>query len=253
MAMTDGNAVQVDKSLIGEGIIYLRKYGSQEGMIDIGNCDEFNLGFASEKRELKNYRGGGGNRNVIEKVSGVTASLGLYDLTPENIARALKGVVQQIDTQAITDEALKCSGIINEFVPFANIPDPEKPVTVKLADDSELEAGTDYRVSAHGLVVLSDKVTAAGVKVSYTPKAGSAVQMLAGSGQEWEIYIAGLNDAQSGEPYAVRVHRCKFSLSSEFAVLSQDYTKLNPTLEILTDDTVTGTGISKFVRMDLVR
>lgn len=254
MATTDGNVVQHDKSLIGEGIIRLRKYGSQGPLIDIGNSDAFNLSFSVEKRTLKNFRGGGGNRNVKEIVGDVTAALGLYDLTAENIARALKGSTVAITADPITDELLVCGGVINEFVPFANIPDTSATVTVvdAAAAPEALEAGTDYVLNPHGLTILSNKITAAGVKVSYTPKVGSAIHLLAGSGQEWEIHIAGLNDAQSGAPYAVRIHRAKFGLSSEFALLSQDYTKLSPPLEILADDTVTGEGISKFVRMDIV-
>ena len=254
MATTDGNVVQVDQSLIGEGIVRLRKYGSQDPLIDIGNCDTFNLGFSVEKRELKNFRGGGGNRNVKEIIGAITAALGLYDLTAGNIARALQGNTVAVDATAVTDELLVCGGIINEFVPFANIPNLSEAVTVTdaAASPETLTAGTDYVLNPHGLTILSEKITAAGVKVSYTPKAGSAIHLLAGSGQEWEIHIAGLNDAQSGAPYAVRIHRAKFGLTSEFALLSQDYTKLSPPLEILADDTVTGTGISKFVRMDIV-
>lgn len=254
MAQTDGNVVQHDKSLIGEGIIRLRKYGSQGPLIDIGNCDTFNLGFSVEKRELKNFRGGGGNRNVKEIVGAVTAALGLYDLTAGNIARALKGNSVAVVADAITDELVVCGGVIDEFVPFANIPDTSESVTVADASVSAtpLVAGTDYILNPHGLTVLSEKITAAGIKVSYTPRAGSAIHLLAGSGQEWEIHIAGLNDAQSGAPYAVRIHRAKFGLTSEFALLSQDYTKLTPPLEILADDLITAEGISKFVRMDIV-
>lgn len=254
MATTDGNVVQHDKSLIGEGVIRIRKRGSQGEFISIGNCDTFNLGFSVEKRELKNFMGGGGNRNVKEIVGSVMATLGLYDLTSGNIARALKGNAVDVAAEAITDELVTCGGVINEFVPFANIPDTSASVTVTDASVSAeaLVAGTDYVLNPHGLTVLSEKITAAGVKVSYTPKAGSAIHLLAGTGQEWEIHIAGLNDAQSGQPYAVRVHRAKFGLTSEFALLSQDYTKLTPPLEILADDLITAEGISKFVRMDIV-
>ena len=254
MATTDGNVVQHDKSLIGEAIIRIRKRGSQGEFISIGNCDAFNLGFSVEKRELKNFMGGGGNRNVKEIIGAVTATIGLYDLTAGNIARALKGNAVAVATTPIVDELIVCGGVINEFVPFANIPDTSATVTVvdAAAAPETLVAGTDYLINPHGLTVLSAKITAAGVKVSYTPKAGSAIHLLAGSGQEWEIHIAGLNDAQSGAPYSVRIHRAKFGLSSEFALLSQDYTKLSPPLEILADDTVIGEGISKFVRMDIV-
>ncbi|MFO6190864.1 hypothetical protein ACLBVV_34440, partial [Pseudomonas aeruginosa] len=65
--------------------------------------------------------------------------------------------------------------------------------------------GTDYLLVPHGIQVLSGgKIDATGIKVSYTPRPSRAVHMLNGSQKELELFIAGLNDAQSGEPFALR-------------------------------------------------
>ncbi|NDM57851.1 hypothetical protein, partial [Klebsiella pneumoniae] len=80
--------------------------------------------------------------------------------------------------------------------------DLTKPVTVKTAGDVEVAPGTDYLLVPHGIQVLSGgKIDATGIKVSYTPRPSRAVHMLNGSQKELELFIAGLNDAQSGEPF----------------------------------------------------
>lgn len=255
MSNPNGNTLQHDFSFIGEGVLHIRKHGSQDPFVDVGNAESLNMSFATDAKSLPNYRGGGGNRNVQEIVTDVTASIGLYDLTPGNIARAYHGTSAEVSVTPIEDELVVCGGSIDEFVPFAQIPDLNETVTVVDAATSPqtLEAGTDYVLNPHGLTIKSDKITAAGLKVSYTPAPANAIQLLTGEGVEWEAYLAGMNSAQNGKPYSVRIHRLKFGLASELALLSQDYSQLQPTLQILADDTVSGEGISKFVRMDMVQ
>lgn len=255
MSNPNGNTNQHDFSFIGEGVLRIRKYGSQDPFIDVGNAESLNMSFATESKALPNYRGGGGNRNFKELVTDVTASLGLYDLTPGNIARAYHGTTEAVSVDPVTDELLVCGGLPDEFVPFAQLPDLGETVTVVDAatTPTTLVAGTDYVLNPHGLTIKSDKITAAGLKVSYTPAPANAIQLLAGEGIEWEAHLAGLNSAQNGKPYSVRIHRLKFGLATELALLSQDYSQLQPTLQILADDTVTGEGVSKFVRMDMVQ
>ena len=254
MSNHNGNTNQLDHSFIGEGILYIRKFGSQDPLIDIGNAESFNISFQIEKKQLRNFRGGGGNRNVKDIVTSVSASLGLHDLTPGNIARAYHGTATTGSVTAIVDELVVCGGELDEFVPFARLPDLTETVTVVDAATTPqtLVAGTDYILTPHGLTIKSGKITAAGLKVSYTPGPSSAIELLTGEGIEWEGYLAGLNSSQNGKPYAVRLHRFKFGLASELGLLSQDYSQISPTIEVLADDTKTGTGISKFVRMDMV-
>lgn len=245
---------QVDRSFIGEGIIYARVYGSQAAFLDIGNCDTFTISYATEKRELKNFRGGGGNRNAKEQVSGVTAELGMYDLTPENIARVTNAAITAVAATAITGEPLTAGGVIGELIPFKHLPDLAKSVTIKTVGGSpaELVAGTDYTLTPHGIIVKSAAITSAGVTADYTPLKSSALHMLAGSPVELELYVAGLNDAQSGEPFSLRPRRAKFGLTSELPAFSEDYVRLASTVDLLADDLVQEAGISKFCQMDVV-
>lgn len=243
---------QVDRSFIGEGVIYARAYQSQDPLIDIGNADSFSLAFTSDRKTLPNYRGGGGNRNVNEKITGVTCAIGMYDITAENLARVTRSTTAAIPTTAIVDELQVCGGVIGELVPFKYLPNLVETIAVVTAADLPLIAGTDYRVTAHGLIVLSTDVTAAGVKVSYTPRAATAIQLLNGAQVELELYISGLNDAQSGEPFSLRPRRVKFGLLSALSVFGTEYLKLEGSAELLADDMVSDSGISKFCEMQLV-
>ena len=189
----------IDRSFIGEGIIHARLYGSQEPFLPLGNCDTFNISFATDRKTLPNYMGGGGNSNVRERVTDVTSSIGMFDLTAENVALVTRSTIQVAPTAAITDEAHTSQGVALELIPFKYLPDLTKPVTVKTAGDVEVAPGTDYLLVPHGIQVLSGgKIDATGIKVSYTPRPSRAVHMLNGSQKELELFIAGLNDAQSG-------------------------------------------------------
>lgn len=245
---------QVDRSFVGEGIIYARVYQSQDALLDIGNCDTFNISYATDRTTLPNYRGGGGNRNVRESVTDVTATIGMFDITPTNLARVVRGSAKDVDVSAVSDEALVCEGIVGELVPFANLPDTGETVTIETAEDPAvpLVAGTDYQLVAHGIIIKdATKITSAGLTASYTPLPASVVQMLTSGQVEMEVYVAGLNDAQSGEPFSLRARRVKFGVISELPVFGTEYLRLEAPVELLADDLVTATDISKFCQMQL--
>ncbi|TBV01262.1 hypothetical protein DNK34_21510 [Pseudomonas dryadis] len=114
-------------------------------------------------------------------------------------------------------------------------------------------AGTDYLLTPHGILrTETSGITSAGVLLTYTKLAASALQLLNGSPVELEIFIAGLNDAQSGEPYSLHLRRVKFGMLSELPVFGQEYLKLEGPAELLADPTVLSNDISKFCEMNIV-
>lgn len=244
----------IDRSFIGEGQAFGRLYGSQDPLLPFGNSDAFNLSYATDRKALPNFMGGGGNRNVRTRPTDVTGSVSFYDITPENVATITRGSIVVTPTTAITDELHTSAGVVFELIPFKYLPDMSKTVTVKTAADAALAAGTDYLLTPHGIQVLSGStIDETGIKVSYTPRKSSVVHMLNSSEKEFELFIAGLNDAQSGEPYALRIRRAKFGLLQEMPVLGQDYLKLTGPIEVLADSTVVADDISKFCQMDLAQ
>lgn len=245
---------QVDRSFAGEGIIYARAYQSNDPLLDIGNCDTFNISFQTNRTTLPNYRGGGGNRNVREVVSDVTAQIGMYDLTAENVARVTRATITDVAAGAVANEVLTCAGVEGELIPFKYLPDLTVAPVIKTAADAALVAGTDYLLTPHGIIVTANSdITNAGIKASYTKQAASALQLLNGSQVELEFFIAGLNDAQSGEPFSLRPRRAKLGLISELNVFGQEYIKLDAGAELLADPLVIDPGISKFCEMQLIK
>lgn len=244
---------QIDRSFIGEGIIYGRLYQSQDPLLPFGNCDTFNISFATDRKALANFMGGGGNRNVRERVTDVTGSISMYDLTTSNVARFTRSTVAAIAAGAVVDEVLICGGVEGELIPFKFLPDLTMAPVLKTAAGGALVAGVDYLLSPHGAIVTANStIDSTGIKASYTKLAASSVEMLNANQIEMELFVAGLNDAQSGEPYSVRVRRAKFGMLSQLPVFGQDYVKLEGPVELLADSFVTATDISKFCAMTLL-
>ncbi|MDF3935468.1 hypothetical protein [Pseudomonas citronellolis] len=243
---------KIDRSFIGEGVVHGRLYGGQGPFLPFGNCDAYSISYATDRKTLPNYMGGGGNRNVRERITDITASISLYDVTAENIALLTRGSVSATPLAAITAEAHSCSGVAGELVPFDFLPDLAKPISVSGSADEVLAVGSDYLLTPHGIQLLGASTAIQGVTVGYTPVPSKVVHMLNGLQVEMELYIAGLNDAQSGEPFALRCRRAKFGTLSELGVLGTDYVKLTGPMDLLADPLVTASGLSKFCEMHLV-
>ncbi len=214
----------VDRSFIGTGSIHIQPHDQSAPLLPIGNVSEFTFSFEEDRKELKNYLGGGGNRNVISRVSGITASVVAHDFTASNISLALRGTVNQGSTTAITDEPLVSHGVANELIPFKRLPDLNQSITVKDSLDTTLIAGDDYELTQSGIKVIDGGgIDNQGVKVSYTPLSTNMVQALVESGREFVLFMEGLNDAQEGLPFNIRVHRVKFSPVQNLGFISDDF------------------------------
>jgi hypothetical protein len=115
---------------------------------------------------------------------------------------------------------------------------------------------TEYEITSAGLFVseASSKIAATGtpVKVTYTTTAGSIIQTLVRSGEEYRIVFAGKNFARSGKPLSVDIFRAKFSPAKDLSLISDDFASLTLTASVLADDTKTGTDISTFCKIEMV-
>ncbi len=244
----------VDRSFIGAGSIHIQPHDQSAPLLPIGNVSEFTFSFEEDRKELKNYLGGGGNRNVISRVSGITASVVAHDFTASNISLALRGKVNQASTTAITDEPLVSHGVADELIPFKRLPDLNQSITVKDSLDTTLVAGDDYELTQSGIKVIDGGgIDNLGIKVSYTPLPANMVQALVESGREFVLFMEGLNDAREGLPFNIRVHRVKFSPVQNLGFISDDFANIPLQLDVLSDPTITGQGLSPFMQLDLAQ
>ena len=243
---------QTDRSFIGAGSIHIQPYDKSAPLLPVGNISEFTFSFEEDRKELKNYLGGGGNRNVISRVSGITASLVAHDFTAENISLALRGSVTAAATSAVSDEELPSHGVDGELIPFNYLPDASKAITIKDGNDLVLTIGEDYEITKSGIKVIgAGDISSVGVKVSYTPIGSNMVQALIESGREFVLFMEGLNDAQEGLPFNIRVHRVKFSPVQNLGFISDDFASIALQIDVLADTTVSGNGLSAFMQIDL--
>ncbi|WP_281648969.1 hypothetical protein [Parendozoicomonas sp. Alg238-R29] len=243
----------IDYSFIGAGSVHIQPYDKSAPLLPMGNISEFAFSFEEEKKEQKNFLGGGGLRNVVSRISGITGSIKAHDFTPANIALALRASLDAIGATAITDEQVTAHGVDNELIPFRYIPDLTQSISVKDSDDQVLVLGTDYAVARSGIRVLGGtEIASETLTVDYTPKPGHAIQALVESGKEFSLFMEGLNDAQEGRPFTIRVYRAKFSPVQNLGFISDDFAEIDLAMDILSDPLVTGSGLSPFMQLDLV-
>ena len=243
---------QVDRSFIGAGNVNIQPYDKSAPLLPMGNISEFTTSFDEEKKELKNYQGGGGNANVLTNISGITGNIKAHDFLAANIAKALRAAVKLAATADVADEMHTVFAKEDELVPFANIPDLSSDVTVvDGAGNTTITAGEHYEITKSGIRFLMDVASLTSIKVTYKSLDAQVVQALVESGKDYTLFMEGLNDAQSGKPFTIRVHRIKFSPAQNLGFISEDFAELDMPFEILSDPRQTGNGISRFMQIDL--
>lgn len=240
-----------DYSYIGVGKIYARVSGAAAPLTEIGNCSALAFAVAEETRELKDYtQAGGGTYNEVRRVESVEASLTLHDLSPENLAKALFGDANAFTATPVTDEA---------HVAYAGgfIPTNKPPASITAVTTTDglttYVLDTDYSVVPGGIVIIDGGaiVNASNIHIDYTPKAGSAVEALLNSAQEYELFFSGLNEARSGKAVTVHAYRVKLGAAANLALIGEDYAALELTGKVLKDTSKNGTTVSQYFKVSV--
>ncbi len=229
----------VTESYIGSGIVYA-------GGRDVGNASGVKIDIEQETKSLPNNRGGGGNAAEITKVKSVKLSMTLNDFNNDNMALALRGKVDVITAEAITDEPIVA--VLDGLCDTSKMIDLTVAPVVKSDDGTTtFDLDVDYVVSAGGIRPLSSgSITAAqALKVSYTSKAGNALQALVESGKELKVVIDGVNDA-TGKPWVLKFYKWKPSPTSGLDLIGDDFGSFDIEGGVLADPSVVATGKSKF-------
>jgi hypothetical protein len=229
-----------DKSFIGKGKIYIGPYDNSGPKRLIGNCSKLELAIAQEEKSLIDFtNAGGGKANSLKRITGVTANMTLHDLDGPNLAMATYGSSTAVTTvTAIVDEshASVKKGTTGGFVATDRLINTAVAPVVKVAAATKT-LGTDYTVGSTGIFIpagssILDNDT---VLISYTPVAEDQVEALVNTGTEFKLHFDGLNEAQSGKPAAVILHRIKFTPASGLGLISDDFAGLELSAEVLSD------------------
>lgn len=110
---------------------------------------------------------------------------------------------------------------------------------------------TDYTVSAAGIYIepAASFTDGQGLTIDYTKKAGSVVEALTESAGSYTLIFDGLNEAQSSKPVVVTLHKVKFGPLKDYGLIADDFASLEVSGEVLSDDTITGAGLSKYFKV----
>ena len=135
---------------MGKGIVTMKREGSSDPAIDIGNVSALAFTPTENVINAPNYRTpGGGNYAQVRRIETVEVSMTLYDLSPENLAMVLFGTVTKSGGRAVI-EALTTGAQTFEMV-FNGVNE---------VDSSRDVIVTAYRVkigAAQGLGFIGDE------------------------------------------------------------------------------------------------
>lgn len=248
-------SLQTQVSYIGKGEVFIQKRGTAGAkMVPIGNCSALKFGIAEDKKELKDYtRTGGGLLDSVTTIKSVTASMSVSNLSPENLALATRGTTSAVASATVTDEA-HADILLGSLIRLAKVPDVTATVTVKKGATVIASAG-NWEINGAGLWIsaapVADLLANDDITVSYTALAGDVVQALTTSNEEYTLIFSGLNEARSGKPVIVTVHRLKFSPAASLDWIADDFGQLEMSADVLADATVTGSGLSKYLKIEM--
>lgn len=242
-----------EKSYIGKGVVYI-KDRSSGGYRFLANVESLTQSFETEEKSIpNNTAAGGGKWDSLTRITAARAAASMYDLSPENLALATNGSVSAIVATPIVDEALTATAL-GDIVPTAKIIDTAVAPVVKTTDGlTTYTVNTDYTVSPAGITPLvgGTMVADTGFEVSYTPEAGSAVEMLTAAAKEYTLMVDGLNEADSGKPVRITLHRAKPAAASEISYIGDDFATLPVEFELLADTTIVAAGKSQYAKIEM--
>ena len=230
---------------------------------ELGNVVSLTENIEMDRQGRQNYQDvAGGELDVEENVTSMTFELQANDITPQNIALGLRGTSAHVAGAAVTDEPVDAWA--GHRIAFRYLPDPSEPVVVKTVGDTPvtLTLDEDYERTPHGIRILPepenialpvDPDEALPLTVTYQRNPQHLIQALVDAGTEYEMIFHGLNSVDSGNPVTCRYFRVKFSPTSGFNRQGgDDFAELNLSGTVLSDETRTGTGLSKLLEIAMI-
>jgi len=237
----------------GKGRIHIRKKVTGALWREIGNCSSLDFSVEETTEEMQDYRdAGGGVMESDTQISSVKGAVSCYNMSPENIALGLRGIVTTRPAADIEDEEVIAS--FGSVVPLARLQVLTEAMTVKnTAGTVTYEAGEDYTRTRAGIVILTggDIVADQALKVTYKAQADSIIQAMAAASDDYEIMFDGLNDARSGRPVRVLCHKNKWSPTKGLGLITDGFGSQELEFTVLSDDTKTGNGVSRYMTVEV--
>ncbi len=239
-----------DYSYIGKGKVFLAKLG-EDKLRFVGNCEKVELSFSEETKELKDFtHAGGGIANSVSRIDKVEVALNLFDYSPENLAMAVFGESNSVDSGRITGEAH--IAYKNHLIKLERSRVTKVSVKDTKGDKTYIE-GTDYEVLNAGIMILENGkiLDRTSLTIDYDYGAVNVIHALMNSGNEYRFVFDGLNEAQSGKAVVLDIHRVKFTPAASLSFISDDFGSIEITGTALADISKTALGISRYFKVEM--
>lgn len=239
-----------DYSYYGVGRVFLKEKGTATGLMHIGNCSALAFAVSEDVKKQEDYTVvGGGTVAEVRRLTSVESSVTLLDLDKTNVARAFYGTGSSVASAAVVDESH--TAYVGAFIATNKPMDLEATITVK-EGATVLTLGTEYSVSSGGITVLGGGlINGDTVLISYTSIAHESIEGLTTEGKEYELFFEGMNEAKDGRSVNVWAHRVKFGATDVLDLIKNDFSSMTIKGTLLRDNTKTGTGMSKFFKVQL--
>lgn len=237
-----------DFSHLGVGQLYMRRRGSATPMRPVGNANELAFNIEQNTITQNEFRSpGGGARNEIRRITGVQASMTVFDLSPENIAIAVYGETAVEEATDATQREETVVAYQGGLIPL----DMTNPQNVTVEDQTGTpvyEAGTDYIVETGGVVIPEGSTITDGttIVIQYDHGKHYIVEAMLNSGHEFEASFRGYNEARS-KHFAVDIWRMRFPPTESLGFVGEEFATLALSPTILSD-TSQPAGKSQFFR-----
>ena len=239
-------------SYIGKGSIYLAPTASPKALRPIGNASALTLEVEEEEQRQKDYTSaGGGTANVVKRIDSVSASMTMLELSPENIAQAVRGNTTEQSSESVTAESHTVSP--GQFVLFDKVPDTSASMTITGSDTStDLVEGEDYILGQAGIYITDNPTNVSDgdtIEIDYESLLHDVVEALTEAGAEYRMVFDGLNEAASGRAVNVELHRVAFSPTEELSLIGDEFGELSVSGEVLRDSDKATSTTSGFFRV----
>lgn len=227
----------------GVGSAYIREVGAADGMRPLGEVDQFDLAYNQNAIDLPdNQNVGGGILDTVYRIESMEISIKMRNFSSSNFSLASFGDFSSVATASITGESHDAytGTFIKTLYPG-----------ISAVSITGLTEGTDYEVRSGGVLILDTFTGTDGdtISIDYTHPGVDVIQALTESGKEYEIFLDGLNEAMSGDPFTHELFKVKMSPAQSLALLGGGaYGEIAITGKVLSDVTKTGAGISKYMR-----
>ena len=242
---------EVKEVYFGVGSAYIKQVGAADGLRPLGEVDQFDLAYNQTAIDLPNNRTlGGGILDTVFRIDSMEIALKMRNFSSDNFALAEYGGHSAVIGATITDE--EHDGYKERFI--ATLYPGISVVTVADAaggGGTSFTEDLDFEVRSGGIYLLDTFTGVDGdpVFITYTHPGVDVIQALIESGLEYEIFLDGMNEALSGDPFTHDIYKVKLSPAQTLALLGGgQYGEMAITGKVLADTSKTGAGISKYMK-----